>query len=179
MLHVAWVLLGLSLLCGCSASRGSDAQPGSKPAVTPPTTSAGTQAQSQSARVVLMPAGREPIAVRVEVARTDAERRRGLMFRQSMPEDAGMLFLFDRPERLSFWMRNTYIPLDMIFIEPSMRVLGIAENTEPMTDTSRSVPGISQYVLEVNAGVSRRSGVTQGTAVRFEGVALPVQEPAP
>jgi uncharacterized membrane protein (UPF0127 family) len=175
MLHAVRALLWVVLLCGCPASRGTDAQPAAKP----PATSAGTQAQAQSAKVVLMPAGRDPVSVRVEVVRTESERRRGLMFRQSLPEDAGMLFLFDRPEHLSFWMRNTYIPLDMIFIEPSMRVLGIVENTEPMTDTSRAVPGISQYVLEVNAGFSRRYGLTPGTAVRFEGVALPAQEPAP
>jgi hypothetical protein len=81
-----------------------------------------------------------------------------------------MLFLFERPEQLSFWMRNTYIPLDMIFIEPGMTVLGIVENAEPLTDTARSVPGLSQYVLEVNAGFSRRHGITAGTVVRFAGV---------
>jgi uncharacterized membrane protein (UPF0127 family) len=178
MLRAAWVLLAFWLLCGCPASRGSDAQPAQRPALAPHATTAGTQAQA-GAKVVLMPAGRDPVSVRVELARTEAERRRGLMFRQSMPQDAGMLFLFDRPEQLAFWMRNTYIALDMIFIEPSMRVLGIVENTEPMTDTSRLVPGISQYVLEVNAGFSRRYGLTAGTAVRFEGVALKAEEPAP
>jgi uncharacterized membrane protein (UPF0127 family) len=121
-------------------------------------------------QVVLMPPGRDPVTVRVEVARTEDERRRGLMFRKRMEQDAGMLFLFERPEQLTFWMRNTYIPLDMIFIAASMRVLGVVENAEPLTDASRSVEGQSQYVLEVNAGLSRRYGLTKGTAVRFEGV---------
>jgi uncharacterized membrane protein (UPF0127 family) len=95
------------------------------------------------------------------------------MFRQHMAQDAGMLFLFEAPSRLSFWMRNTYIPLDMIFIESSLRVLGVVENTEPMTDTARFVPGVSQYVLEVNAGFSRQHGIGAGTVVRFEGDQLP------
>jgi uncharacterized protein len=125
-----------------------------------------------SARVVLMPAGADPVTVQVEVARREEERRRGLMWRTQLDEDAGMLFIFERPQQLSFWMRNTEIPLDMIFIEPSMRILGIVENAEPRTDTSRSVPGQSQYVLEVNAGFSRRHGLTSGTVVRFEGVPL-------
>jgi hypothetical protein len=81
-----------------------------------------------------------------------------------------MLFLFDQSEQLTFWMHNTYMPLDMIFIEPSLRVLGVVENAEPQTDSTRSVPGASQYVLEVNAGFSRRHGLGKGTAVRFEGV---------
>jgi uncharacterized membrane protein (UPF0127 family) len=62
------------------------------------------------------------------------------------------------------------LPLDMIFIEPSMTVLGVVENAEPRTESSRSVPGNSQYVLEVNAGFSREHGLTPGTMVRFVGV---------
>lgn len=129
-------------------------------------------ASSSAPRVVLMPPGGEPVSVRVEIARDEEQRRRGLMFRTQLDPDAGMVFLFDRPQQLTFWMRNTEIPLDMIFIEPSLRVLGIVENAAPRTDTSRSVPGISQYVLEVNAGFSRRYGLGPGTAVRFEGIQL-------
>jgi uncharacterized membrane protein (UPF0127 family) len=86
-----------------------------------------------------------------------------------MEQDAGMLFLFEHPERLTFWMRNTYIPLDMVFIASSMRIQGVVENAEPLTDAARAVEGESQYVLEVNAGFSRRYGLTKGTVVRFEG----------
>lgn len=168
------IVLALLLLSGCPGGRtGSEPQPAKKPSAEAPTHSAGAQALPETARVVLMPAGGEPVTVRVEVARTDAERRRGLMFRQQMGQDEGMLFLFEQPSQLSFWMRNTYIPLDMIFIEPSLRVLGVVENAEPMTDSSRHVPGLSQYVLEVNAGFSRRHGLQAGTAVRFEGEGLP------
>lgn len=92
------------------------------------------------------------------------------MFRSELGAAQGMLFLFDRAEQLSFWMKNTSIPLDMIFITPQMRVLGVIENTEPFSTTSRSVPGLAQYVLEVNAGFAQTHGITAGTAVRFVGV---------
>lgn len=123
-----------------------------------------------TASVELFPAGRAPVLVKVELARSPAERSRGLMYRKHLDADVGMLFLFEGPQQLTFWMRNTYVPLDMIFIEPSMRVLGIVENAEPQTETSRSVPGLSQYVLEVNAGFSREHGLGPGTMVRFQGV---------
>jgi uncharacterized protein len=128
------------------------------------------EAKAESAQVVLMPPGRDPITVRVEIADEEAERQRGLMFREQLAPDAGMLFLFETPQHLTFWMRNTYLPLDMIFIEPSKTILGVVENAEPRTDVTRSVPGISQYVLEVNAGFSREHGLTPGTVVRFVGL---------
>ena len=127
-------------------------------------------AAGAGASVVLMPPGRDPVTVRVEIADEEAERRQGLMFRKQLDPDAGMLFLFEAPQHLTFWMHNTYVPLDMIFIEPSLRILGVVENAEPLTDSSRDVPGNSQYVLEVNAGFSRANGLTAGTLVRFEGV---------
>ena len=173
------ILVALLLLSGCPGGRtGSEAQPAKKPSAEPATQTAGAQALPETARVVLLPAGGEAATVRVEVARTDAERRRGLMFRQQLGQDDGMLFLFERPSQLSFWMRNTYVPLDMIFIDASLHVLGIVENAEPMTESSRFVPGLSQYVLEVNAGWSRRHGLAAGAAVRFEGEGLPRAEGA-
>lgn len=108
--------------------------------------------------------------MRVEVASTIAERQRGLMFREHMDADAGMVFLFERPQQLAFWMHNTNIPLDMIFIRDDMTVLGVVENAEPRTDDSRQVQGLSQYVLEVNAGFAREHGINPGVLVKFEGV---------
>jgi hypothetical protein len=110
------------------------------------------------------------VQVVVELARKPEERSLGLMHRRQLDADRGMLFLFDAPQQLSFWMRNTYIPLDMVFIREDMTVLGVVENAEPLTDTPRSVPGLSRYVLEVNAGFCRRHGVAEGTRVRFDGV---------
>lgn len=118
-------------------------------------------------RVVLSSPGQEPVSVTVEVVETDTARQRGLMYRKHLAPDAGMLFIFDREEPHSFWMHNTLIPLDMLFIKSDWTVLGIVENATPLTDTLRNVPGASQYVLEVNAGFSRRHGLQAGTTVRY------------
>lgn len=152
---------------GASAKTSTQERPasGSTPIVRAPDT---------HAQVVLMPPGRDPVTVDVEIADSDAERQQGLMYRKQLANDDGMLFLFERPQHLTFWMRNTYLPLDMIFIEQSKTVLGVVENAEPLTDTTREVPGVSQYVLEVNAGFSREHGITAGTMVRF----VDVNDPA-
>lgn len=121
---------------------------------------------------ILTPPNGETVTVHIEVARKPSERQRGLMYRKHLDQDRGMLFVFSRPRHLSFWMKNTYIPLDMIFIDPTMYVLGIVENTTPLSEQSCSVPGISQYVLEVNAGFSRHHRIAKGTRVSFSGVIL-------
>ena len=109
-------------------------------------------------------------AVSVEIVATEAKIERGLMYREHLPPDEGMLFLM-REERIwSFWMRNTLIPLDMIFIAKNMTIAGIVENAEPRTDTLREVDTPSLYVLEVNAGYCAAHKVAAGAKVRFEGV---------
>ena len=140
-MRFAFWLIALSA-CGSSA-RGIAHEASSQSSAAPSVQakSALTAEAPAQPQVVLLPPGADPVSVRVEVAGDDASRRRGLMFREHMDDDAGMLFLFERSEQLTFWMRNTHIPLDMIFIEPSWRVLGVVENAEPLTDTSRSVPG--------------------------------------
>ena len=153
----------LAWLAGCSPSVAGGESPPKVPAA-----QKAKPAAAAEARVVLLPPGRDPVSVKVEVARTPAQQEHGLMDRMHLPEDSGMLFLFDHARPLRFWMHNTYIPLDMIFIESSMRVLGIVENAEPLTDSTRAVDGDSQFVLEVNAGFSRKHGLGKGTAVRFE-----------
>lgn len=119
-------------------------------------------------KVILHTPGPE-VPIRVEVVSTDEDRQRGLMFRQKLDVDAGMLFVWDKPQHLTFWMKNTYIPLDMVFIGADRRIVGVVENAEPMTETSRSVPGDSQYVLEINGGQAARLGLRPGQAVDFVG----------
>ena len=122
--------------------------------------------------VVLRSDGRPTARVRVKVVREEQERQRGLMFVRAMPRDDGMLFIFEKDEIQSFWMRNTYIPLDMIFINLESKVVGVVEHAKPLTDDSRSVDMPSRYVLEVNAGWARENGVSFGTRVEFIGIAL-------
>jgi uncharacterized membrane protein (UPF0127 family) len=105
--------------------------------------------------------------VLVELARTDPERTRGLMFRQSLAPGRGMLFLFEHSEPLKFWMKNTYIPLDMIFIDEQKRVVFVEENAEPLTLNPRGPESDARYVLEVIGGWARAHGVEPGVVVRF------------
>ena len=111
------------------------------------------------------------IRVALELARSPQEMQRGLMFRKQLDESAGMLFIYQKDGDHHFWMKNTYLPLDMLFISANGEVLGIVENVEPMTTVSRSVGIPSRYVLELNAGYCRRHGVQVGTKIRFLGVA--------
>jgi uncharacterized protein len=105
--------------------------------------------------------------VKVEIARNDAERSRGLMFRTELAGDRGMLFLFEGPEERSFWMRNTLIPLDMIFLGEDRSVVGVLANAEPRTDSPRAVRKPSKYVLEVAGGQALAHGVGPGTRAVF------------
>ena len=103
---------------------------------------------------------------RVELARTPAEQARGLMHRTSMPEWAGMLFIYPRPQTASFWMRNTLIPLDMIFIAPDGRVAHVHENAIPLDETPIHGGSGILAVLEINGGLSARLGIAPGAVVR-------------
>ncbi|HET9599507.1 MAG TPA: DUF192 domain-containing protein [Anaeromyxobacteraceae bacterium] len=124
----------------------------------------------QGPRVVLeSPSGRSR-TVNVELARTPEEQARGLMFRDRLAEDAGMLFIFPDSSDHAFWMKNTLIPLDMIFIDEAGTVVGIVERAEPQTLTPRSVGARSRYVLEVNGGWSAANGFGKGDRARFENV---------
>jgi len=115
--------------------------------------------------------GHQRAAVEVELADTEAERETGLMYRQNLGEDSGMLFVFGSPRRLSFWMKNTEIPLDMIFADRDGRIVGIVENAEPYTESPRAVNADSEYVLEVNGGFAARHKVKNGDHLVFRGFA--------
>ena len=121
--------------------------------------------------VVLAPAGLPPAQVTVRVARSEAERERGLMFVEHLPPDEGMLFLMDTDRVQTFWMKDTLIPLDMIFIDRDLVVVGVVERAVPLDEAhTQSVAAPSRYVLEVNGGWSQAHGVAAGTRVRLEGV---------
>jgi uncharacterized membrane protein (UPF0127 family) len=101
----------------------------------------------------------------VEVARNDADRAQGLMFRRSMPADRGMLFDFGRIAPVAMWMQNTYLSLDMLFIRPDGTIARIAANTEPLS--TRTIPSGEPVlaVLELNAGTAARLGIRAGDRV--------------
>jgi uncharacterized membrane protein (UPF0127 family) len=103
----------------------------------------------------------------VELAVKHEQRMRGLMYRKSMPQDEGMLFVFDQRRVHRFWMKNTCIALDMLFIDTDGLIVGIEENVPTMNERSYHAGCPSLYVLEVNAGWSRRHGVQAGQLVQL------------
>jgi uncharacterized protein len=109
------------------------------------------------------------VAFTVEVADTFEKRAQGLMFRESMPRFSGMIFVFDQPQRAQFWMKNTLIPLDMIFIDEDGKVSQIGEMAVPGSlDTVDGGEGILM-VLEINGGMSAALGITAGSEVQYPG----------
>jgi uncharacterized membrane protein (UPF0127 family) len=134
------------------------------------TPSTGAPRTGTPARVVIETAGGAHHAVTVELARTPEERARGLMQRQRLDPDAGMLFLFEETARHGFWMKNTLIPLDLVFLSEDGRIAAIVEGAAPHSLTLRDGGVESRYVLEVNGGWTRARAVNVGDRVRFEGV---------
>lgn len=102
---------------------------------------------------------------RVYLAQTSEQRARGLMFVKSLPPDAGMLFVYGQPRMISMWMKNTFIPLDMLFIEQGGRIVHITENTTPHSLDSISSTRPALAVLEVNGGTVSRLGIRVGDTV--------------
>jgi uncharacterized membrane protein (UPF0127 family) len=101
----------------------------------------------------------------VEMAVTPEEQARGLMFRRELPEGQGMLFDFQREQPATFWMKNTYVSLDMIFIRFDGRILRIAENTVPLSEALVPSGGAVRAVLEVVAGTARKLAIVPGDRV--------------
>ena len=142
----------LALALGCAANPGCR-----KEATGPP-------------EVELVNARGQPVRVRVEVADNSQEREQGLMHRRHLDPDAGMLFVYPFESAQSFWMKNTYIPLDLFFIGNNRRIVGLVENTKPLSLERIQVDMPSKFILEVNAGFARKHGIREGSRVRFSGI---------
>jgi uncharacterized membrane protein (UPF0127 family) len=110
---------------------------------------------------------RGPWVVRVEIASNDETRQRGLMFRRDLPQDRGMIFIFPDTAEHGFWMHNTLLSLDMIFLGEDRTVVGVVARAEPKTDTVRTVKKHSRYVVEVSAGEAAAHAVGPGTRAVF------------
>lgn len=103
----------------------------------------------------------------VEIADNDQKTAQGLMYRNSMPENAGMLFLMDSERMQGFWMKNTYIPLDMIFVNSQMEIVTIHRNTTPMKESSYFSTAPALYVVEVNAGFCHKNNINELDKIDF------------
>ncbi|MBK9030549.1 MAG: DUF192 domain-containing protein [Myxococcales bacterium] len=108
--------------------------------------------------------------VHAEVVKSPGRVQKGLMYRKFLADDAGMLFLMGDVDDHHFWMHNTLIALDIMFIGEDLKVVGILENMQPLDERSRGVGAPSLYVLEVNGGWAKAHGVAAGTQVTFDGV---------
>ncbi len=167
-----WLLPGIALLLGCG---GPDS--GAPRQVAPEELQVSAPLVPQTAPsglplgAVVLPDGRR---VTVELAATNATRNRGLMFRESLPEDYGMLFLFAHEQTQSFWMKNTLMDLDMIFIGEDRRITVIHRDVPrstvdtPDAELARRT-GFGRFVLELPAGASRRYGLKKGQRLNFGG----------
>ncbi|MFI5198086.1 MAG: DUF192 domain-containing protein [Thermoanaerobaculia bacterium] len=149
-----------ALLAAAACSRPATS-PGAAPAPAAPATPAGPR--------VVLPSG---AAVTVEVAVTDQERAQGLMFRESMPRDAGMVFLFDGLEIRPFWMKNCHYPLDMIYATRDGTVVDVLKSVPPCAPDpapceSVTPKGKADTVLEVNAGVADAQGAVPGAKLKW------------
>jgi uncharacterized protein len=107
--------------------------------------------------------------VEVEIADTAPSRTRGMMWRTSVPAGTGMLFIFPEEQVQRFWMRNTLVPLDMLFVDKSGQVVGIVAEAEPQTLDGRSIGRPSLYVVEVAGGWAEKTGIAPGARVELKG----------
>jgi uncharacterized protein len=175
------VVVLAALLGGCQSAEGQKSPPKAAPPPAqpaqpaPPPKPVDITAQDYvmpplpHTKVVLKDAYGGAHPVDVEVAATRDAQTRGLMWRTELAEGKGMLFVFNGESVHSFWMRNTLIPLDMLFITTDGTVAGIVERAEPQTTSSRTVNKPSKYVLEVPGGWCAKLGVVAGSKAVIEG----------
>lgn len=132
----------------------------------PSATGLGAASAAKGPRV-LLPSGK---TIALELARTDEEKGQGLMYRESMPADSGMIFLFDKPEPRAFWMKNCHFPLDMVFTLKDGTVVGLQARAQPCrAEPCNTYPSQApaDTVVELNAGLAALNGVEIGTKLRF------------
>lgn len=110
--------------------------------------------------------------ISAEIVRSSEARQLGLMYRRELPKDRGMLFVFPDERPRSFWMKNTYIELDIIYISADRKVVSVSKRARPLTTTQRHSEGPAKYVVEVNGGLADAWGLTAGAELIVEG-ALP------
>jgi uncharacterized protein len=125
----------------------------------------GLQAQLKRDQLTLVMATGEQ-AISIEVAETMEQKAKGLMFRRSLDDKMGMLFPYGQPQEITMWMKNTYIPLDMVFLTSDGTVHRIAAMTEPFSEATVASQGPVSAVLELNGGAAARFGLKAGDKVR-------------
>ncbi len=126
--------------------------------------------KKQGELTFLNPDGQPITKINIQIANTEFDRQLGLMFRKSMEENQGMLFIFPEARVQSFWMRNTLISLDMIFIDVNKKIITIHKNTKVMSDQSYASTGPAKYVLEVDAGFADKNNIKVGDTIEWTSI---------
>lgn len=157
MLHLCSAVLALA---ACSPQAADGRTPAASAAIAHPVS-------GLSVVPLTVMHGHKRFAFRVEVARTRPEQQRGLMFRTAMGADEGMIFPMDPPRSAAFWMKNTVIPLDIVFVGTDGRILNIAANAVPYSEEPLPSDGAVKAVLELNGGRAAQLGIVAGDKVEW------------
>lgn len=163
--YFAYILLGVFVLGGLVymlypyLNRGTPS--------TVPSSSETVPTFTKEGEVTFLRVNEKISKIDVEIAENDSERSRGLMYRAYMPDSVGMLFIFQEVEPQAFWMRNTHISLDIIYVGPDKKIVSIKKNARPYSEESLPSEGAAQYVVEVNAGYVDRHGIGVGDSISF------------
>lgn len=150
------LLLTAALTAGCQGQRGDL-----------PTIRTEAPFRTDGSLSFVRPSGDTVATIDIEIAETDEARHRGMMGRRSLPAQSGMLFIMDDVDTSGFWMRNTPLPLDIIFVAPDSQIINIAERTTPYSDDVIYPEAPKKYVVEVRAGYSDRLGLDDSTRIRW------------
>lgn len=154
--NILFVLCTVVLLYGCNERSSSSSSSGAEIPFTP-----------TGLLELIHPDGSVITSIAIEIAQGDSARARGLMDRTSLPNRGGMLFFDDEERQQTFWMKNTLIPLDIIFIDADSQVVNVVKNTRPLSEDRVSSTGPAQFVLEVKAGFTDSYKVDSTTAIRW------------
>ena len=154
--NALFVLCTIVLLHGCNESSSNSSTTGTEIPFTP-----------TGLLELINPDGAVITSIAIEIAQGDSARARGLMDRTSLPNRGGMLFFDEEERQQTFWMKNTLIPLDIIFIDADSQVVSVSKNTRPLSEDRVSSTGPAQFVLEVKAGFADSYKIDSTTAVRW------------
>jgi hypothetical protein len=163
-LAIAALAQASSIALGCNSHSPVPAAPvaSARPTAAP--------AEPAPIPAVTIDAGKQPVSFYLQLAVTPEERANGLVGRPTLAVDAGLLFVFDKPGLHAVSLKDTLIPIDIVFIGADRRIVGIVENAEPLSKAERQIAVASQYVLEIRAGLSSQHGFRVGQSVSFRGV---------
>ena len=167
LLFVGLLLFGSMIPKLIALFSSSDNEAGTVSTITAPTSSAIVSNEPTFKKEGELTFPKIQKKISIEIADNDAETTQGLMYRKSMPDTCGMLFVFPDSQERSFWMKNTYIPLDLLFINSDKEVITIQANRPPFSEEAIPSYKPAQYVLEVNAGFCQRNGIKQGDKISF------------